>query len=212
MKLTFFSDTHNQHSLVKIGSGDVLVHCGDFTRKGSLDDVHSFAVFMAQQNFNHKIVIAGNHDFSFEDERRHHAESILKDNGIIYLNDSGVEIDGVHFWGSPIQPTFFDWAFNRERGAEIKRHWDLIPDGIDVLVTHGPPAKILDRCIDGSIVGCEDLLNTVKRVRPKIHVFGHIHESYGIVEIDGTKFINACSLDERYRFANQAVDVDFKKS
>ncbi|WMP16744.1 metallophosphatase domain-containing protein [Thiothrix lacustris] len=206
MKLTFISDTHSLHSLLTLGTGDVLVHCGDFTGRGSLEDTLAFAQFMAKQNFTHKIVIAGNHDWCFEDQRRQEAESILNDHGIIYLNDSGIVLDGVTFWGSPIQPEFNDWAFNRQRGAPIRQHWDRIPAETDVLITHGPAFGILDWCTHGARVGCEDLLEIIQRIQPKIHACGHIHESYGIREQGGTTFINACILNEYYRVVNLPIE------
>ena len=207
MKLTFISDTHSLHHHLALDSGDVLIHCGDFTGRGSLDDTADFAEFIAKQDFAHKIVIAGNHERCFEDERRQDAEAILKDAGIVYLNDSGIEISGVKFWGSPIQPAFFDWAFNRQRGEDIRWHWDLIPDDTDVLLTHGPAFGILDWCTHGERVGCEDLLEAIQRIKPKIHAFGHIHESYGMRETDSTVFVNACNLDERYQIKNPPIEL-----
>jgi Icc-related predicted phosphoesterase len=188
--------------------GDVLVHCGDFTRRGSLEDVQSFADFMRAQDYQYKIVIAGNHDFSFEDHRSSQAEKILTDAGLIYLNDSGIEINGLKIWGSPVQPEFFDWAFNRKRGEDIKRHWDLIPNDTDILLTHGPPFGILDRCTHGASVGCEDLLAAVKKLGPKVHAFGHIHEDYGLKEIEGIQFINASTLDEAYLIKNCPITIE----
>ena len=207
MKLTFISDTHSLHHQLALGSGDVLIHCGDFTGRGSLDDTEDFAEYMTKQDFAHKIVIAGNHERCFEDERRLDAEAILNDAGVIYLNDSGIEISGFKFWGSPIQPEFFDWAFNRQRGKDIRRHWDMIPEDVDVLLTHGPAFGILDWCIHGERVGCEDLLEVVQRIKPKIHAFGHIHESYGMRETDGIIFVNACNLDERYNIKNPPIEL-----
>lgn len=209
MKLTFISDTHSIHDeLPAIAPGDVLIHCGDFTGRGDIADTTAFAQFIAAQDFTHKIVIAGNHDWCFEDERRDEAEACLRDLGIIYLNDSGIELDGVKFWGSPIQPTFLNWAFNRERGAEIRRHWDLIPHDTDVLLTHGPAFGILDRCVDGAQVGCSDLLRAIQRIKPKIHACGHVHEAYGQLEQNGTVFVNACSLNEHYEVAFAPIVVD----
>lgn len=209
MKLTFISDTHSLHDrLPAIGAGDVLVHCGDFTGRGDLFDVENFAEFMMVQDFTHIIVIAGNHDWCFENEFREEAETCLRDSGLIYLNDSGVEIDGVKFWGSPVQPEFMNWAFNRRRGASIRHHWDKIPDGIDVLITHGPARGVLDRCENGFPAGCDDLLATIQRIKPSIHASGHIHEAYGVLEVDGMVFINACILDERYRVRNAPVEVE----
>ncbi len=91
MNLHFISDTHSHHQHLTLGSGDVLIHCGDFTRQGSLEDTEKFAHFMSKQAFDYKIVIAGNHDFCFEDERKKEAEHCFHDHGIIYLNDSGIE-------------------------------------------------------------------------------------------------------------------------
>jgi Icc-related predicted phosphoesterase len=208
MKLVLFSDTHRKHQKVQLGSGDLLIHCGDFTSRGDLKDVEDFASYMKKQDFGCKIVIAGNHDFCFEDERKVEAEKLLLDAGLIYLNDSGIEFSGFNIWGSPIQPYFHNWAFNRQRGEEIDRHWQMIPTDTDILITHGPPAGILDRCISGERVGCADLLKKVEAIRPKIHAFGHIHEDYGQLLKDGTLFVNACSLDLKYRVRNEPVVIE----
>ncbi|MCU0866457.1 MAG: metallophosphoesterase, partial [Planctomycetes bacterium] len=125
-----------------------------------------------------------------------------------YLEDSEVTVDGVRIWGSPWQPWFYDWAFNLERGPAIAAKWDRIPAGIDVLVTHGPPAGILDRTDQGDAVGCADLLAAVRRVRPKLHVFGHIHEAYGTLEQDGVRFVNASNCSVRYRPVQPPIVVD----
>jgi len=208
MKLTFISDTHSLHKNLALESGDVLIHCGDFTNKGSLEDTESFAHFMSVQDFKYKIVIAGNHDFCFEDDRKEAAEQYLADKDIIYLNDTGTTIEGLKFWGSPVQPEFFNWAFNRERGEDICKHWDLIPDDTDILLTHGPAFGILDRVFEGENVGCSDLLKKIKRIKPKIHAFGHIHEAYGVCDKDGTTFINACNVNRNYWLVNPPIVVE----
>lgn len=209
LTLTFFSDTHNSHRKIKFSNGDFLICCGDLTTRGELSQVEDFSKFISNLDFKNKIVIAGNHDFCFEDKRKDEAEQILKNNGITYLNDSGVEIAGIKFWGSPIQPWFHNWAFNRKRGIEIKKHWDLIPSDTDVLITHGPPNGILDLCASGDRVGCEDLLQTITKIKPKIHAFGHIHEGYGVTQIDSTLFVNACNLNERYMPAHDPIEIEY---
>ena len=141
MNLTFISDTHSRHNELTLGSGNMLIHCGDLSNKGSLEDVESFANYIAKQDFKYKIVIAGNHDFCFEDDRADKAERLLIEREIIYLNDSGIEIEGFKIWGSPVQPEFFNWAFNRDRGYDITQHWKLIPDDTDILV-HQPVQNI----------------------------------------------------------------------
>lgn len=199
MNLTFISDTHRKHNELSLPGGDILIHCGDFTDIGEFSDVKEFALFISKTNYKHKIVIAGNHDFAFENGYQNEAKKFLNDNGIIYLNDSGVTISGINFWGSPVQPEFFDWAFNRKRGADIKKHWDLIPDNTDILITHGPPFGILDVSSHGTHIGCYDLLDAVKRVKPKIHAFGHNHFGHGKILFNDTIFINASNLDEKYQ-------------
>ncbi|WP_020559270.1 metallophosphatase domain-containing protein [Thiofilum flexile] len=205
MQLTFISDTHGKHAFLTLKGGDALIHCGDFSTMGELDEIEDFAIFMGKQKFQHKIVIAGNHDWSLEDDRRMEAETLFKENGVIYLHDSGIDINGYHFWGSPIQPVFCHWAFNRPRGEVLQEHWLKIPDYTDVLITHTPPYGILDVCYDGVHVGCEALLVAVERVKPRIHAFGHIHEGYNTLEQEGTLFINACSLNEDYQFKNPPI-------
>jgi Icc-related predicted phosphoesterase len=116
-------------------------------------------------------------------------------------------IMGLQFWGSPVQPEFLNWAFNKKRGAEIKRYWDRIPAGIDVLVTHGPPQGILDKTEEGLLVGCEELIGAVHRVHPKVHIFGHIHEGYGHMRQDGILFVNASIMTERYQPLNKPITV-----
>lgn len=204
MKIVAISDSHGQHSSLKLPDGDLLLHAGDISSGGTRDQVLSFLDWFAQQDYEHKILIAGNHDFFFERASVQEIEELIPE-GIIYLDDSGVEIAGVKFWGSPVSPWFHNWAFNRNRGTEIKRHWDLIPEHTDVLITHGPPYGILDETVYRDVVGCEDLMLRVHQVNPQFHVFGHIHEAYGQLTKDGTTFINASVLDDQYELMHAAV-------
>jgi Icc-related predicted phosphoesterase len=202
MKLIALSDTHGLHSSLKIPDGDLLVYAGDQTLNGALDEVIDFNDFLGTLPHPHKIVIAGNHDFCFENDRIS-CEKILTN--CIYLQDQEVIIDGVKFYGSPWQPWFYDWAFNLERGPEIRAKWDLIPEGIDVLITHGPPYGNGDLTTRGDQAGCRDLLEVVERIKPGVHIFGHIHEGYGITSNGVTTFINASSCDHLYRSVNPPV-------
>jgi predicted phosphodiesterase len=210
MRIVCISDTHNQHDALSLPQGDVLIHAGDFCGLGRTPEIESFAAWLAKQPFAHKVVIAGNHDKLFE-----------KDNALAraclrrycpkahYLQDSGVEIDGVKFWGSPWQPEFCGWAFNLPRGPELARKWKAIPSDTHVLITHGPPYGILDLTSRGEHVGSEELMRELDlRLTPKVHVFGHIHEGYGTFTSRGTKFINACSCTEFYEPTNAPVVVD----
>lgn len=235
LKIVAISDTHNRHNQIKafldIDSfgeekeplgGDVLVHSGDATGRGETWEVRNFLEWMGKQDFVHKIYVPGNHDWACERQPAL-VEQYAKDNGVILLNDSGVEIEGIKFWGSPVQPWFYSWAFNRARDLneamfrqikEIKPHWDLIPEGTNVLITHGPPYEILDEVLTVSgesyavhnmmprYVGCVELLAAIKRIKPDIHIFGHIHCGYGEKHVDGTSFYNASICDEMYMPSN----------
>ena len=128
--------------------------------------------------------------------------------GVVYLEDEGVTLDGVTFWGSPVTPIFFDWAF-MHGPATISTYWDAIPDDTDVLITHGPPRGVMDRVLpDGEAVGCPRLRQELDtRLHPKLHVFGHVHEGYGKV-VDGTlTSVNASFLDHCYLPVNAPVVV-----
>ncbi len=204
MKFVAISDTHGKHESVLLPEGDVLIHAGDITRKGEINEVNSFLDWFAAQQFEYKIFIADNHDFFFERESEENIRKIIPA-GVTYLNNEGISINDIKIWGSPITPWFFDWAFNRHRGEAIKRYWDLIPFDTDVLVTHGPVFDILDITVRGQKVGCEDLLETVMQIKPKVHICGHIHEAYGIVDKAEVKFINASLLNEKYNRVNNPI-------
>lgn len=206
MKVVAISDTHMRHEDIDLPKGDLLIHAGDISSKGTKDEIVDFLSWFSNQPHQYKIFIAGNHDFMFE-RRGREIREYIPDN-IIYLQNSGTEINGIKFWGSPVQPEFYDWAFNVERGAKIKRYWDLIPVDTDVLITHGPPFGILDSSIRRKSQGCEELLIAVEKIKPKYHIFGHIHEGYGAYTNDITKFINASVLNEKYLYTNDPIVFD----
>ena len=118
-------------------------------------------------------------------------------------------IDGVKFYGSPWQPWFYDWAFKFERGPEIRAKWDLIPEDTDVLITHGPLFGIGDLTAHGDQAGCHDLLEVVEKIKPAIHIFGHIHEGYGVTSNGVTTFINASICDHLYQPVNPPIVYEY---
>lgn len=208
-RIVCLSDTHNFHDQIAVPDGDILIHAGDATGRGTIDEIVNFNRWFAALPHRHKIFVAGNHDWLFETSNRY-ARSLL-DASIHYLQDSSVEIEGLRFYGSPWQPRFFDWAFNLMRGAELAEKWKLIPDDTDVLITHGPPNGILDAVPRQYFIentGCEELRKKVEIFRPKLHVFGHIHCGYGREEKFGVRFVNAANCDEEYNPTNAPIVVD----
>ena len=213
MKIIAISDTHGQHHALKqLPAGDMLIHAGDISRNGKENQVLDFLYWFAKQDYQYKIFIAGNHDFFFEREDASYIQQLIPED-ILYLNDSGIEIEGLNIWGSPVQPWFYDWAFNRARGADIQQHWDLIPAQTDLLITHGPPMGILDATVRREHVGCAELMQTVEKIKPQAHVFGHIHEAYGRQQVNETTFINASVLNLHYQLTNAPVvfELESKK-
>jgi len=213
-KITFISDTHGKHEYLTskrmgniLGSGDILIHCGDVSNTGKSHEIKEFLDWFSNTDFTHKVFIAGNHDFGFQLVNTIAPEYIEK--GVHYLFDSSVEIDGIKIYGSPWQPQFYDWAFNLPRGEKLAEKWAKIPGNTDILITHGPAFRMLDHTIQGQMVGCEDLFNRIMDIKPKIHACGHIHWAYGQKSFNDVDFINAAVLNERYEHENKPVVINY---
>jgi predicted phosphodiesterase len=186
------ADTHGYHSKLVVPDGDILIHAGDLTEMGTRPQLEAARDWLKSLPHAHKVVIAGNHDFLFE-KQPEVARAIFSD--FIYLEDQEATVAGLRIWGSPWQPWFYSWAFNLHRGAPIDEKWRLIPEGLDILVTHGPPAGHGDRCYDGREVGCEDLLRHLGRTKPRFHLFGHIHEARGQWDVAGMRLCNVTTAE-----------------
>ena len=214
MKIVAISDTHERHHLLNMPAGDVLVHSGDITNRGGIPKLAAFADWLKIQPYKHKVVICGNHDFCFQNPNHDIAVNLLREAGAIYLQDSSVTIDGINFWGAPWQPWFYDWAFNLQRGPEIRQKWDLSPDETHVLITHGPPRGILDLVDEDNGYtkheGCNDLMNRIHQLSQlKLHVFGHLHYDGGKSQTrNGKIFINAAMADDGHNMGRQPVVVE----
>ena len=210
MKLCIISDTHTKHKFIGINNyeADVLIHCGDMTGNGGIMAITEFMTwFSGLDQFKHKICIAGNHDWLFE-RANLRAREVVPDN-VIYLEDEEVVIDGVKFYGTPVQKHFCNWAFNRHE-SKMAQHWAAIPDDTDVVITHSPPYMIGDLVpYQGEHHGSPSLYKEiVERVKPKVHCFGHIHEAYGLKELFGIKFVNASCLDGDYMAVNDPIIIE----
>ncbi|MFK8005555.1 MAG: metallophosphatase domain-containing protein [Saprospiraceae bacterium] len=177
MKYIAISDTHGCHRQLELPKGDVLLHAGDVCNQGNQEQVADFLVWMSELDFEHKILIRGNHDFDLENQVS--LLDIEMPKGVLQLDHSGFEINGHLIWGVPFP---LDWG---------NRTWDSIPQDTQILITHQPPYSILDLTPNFTSRGEKRLLEKVKQVQPKVHLFGHIHASYGKKEINNTIFLNA---------------------
>jgi predicted phosphodiesterase len=220
MRIVVISDTHGLHDRMThpVPEGDILIHAGDGTNVGRMNEVAAFGMWLRGLPHKTKIFVAGNHDWIFE-KNRFVAIQLLNQGlignerkpEIVYLEDSGTTVEGLKIYGSPWQPTFLDWAFNLNRGEAIKKKWDLIPEGLDILVTHGPPMGIHDQTapfLGSEHIGCEELMKAVERAKPKIHVFGHIHGGAGRTQYPNTLFVNASICTEAYKPTNEPIVID----
>lgn len=215
MRLVLMSDTHGQHRGLDVPEGDVLVHAGDICMsmhvpssrvlEKNVETLRDFDDWLGDLPHPHKVVIAGNHDFALQ--------YVEESRGVLrsarYLQDEGVAIGGLQFWGSPWQPHFGGWAFNAHRGEEIAQKWAKIPTSTDVLITHGPPQFHHD-WVGAENVGCADLLRKVHEVKPRLHVFGHIHHGYGQTQDSEALFCNAAVVNGKYQLTNDPIVVELE--
>ena len=208
MKIALFSDTHASHGQIRIPDADILLFAGDMTHCRTSLDVSDFNSFLKQLPHKHKIVIGGNHDHVLA---RHPQKARTLLSEAVYLLDESVDIEGITIHGSPWQPIFNDRAcdaFALPRGKALREKWDLISPGVDILVTHTPPAGILDQ--DGPVAhGCSDLTAAVIALQPKYHIFGHIHRHHGMVKNGATSFIN-CNVQGENGELRSALLLDYK--
>lgn len=211
MKIVVISDTHLRHVRypIDVPECDLLIHCGDALIQGSEEELRIFTPWFASLKAKHKTFIAGNHDWIFEKNNILARKLLPKD--VIYLQDDLVEIEGLKIYGSPWQPEFCEWAFNLKRGWPLRKKWEMIPAGIDILVTHGPPLGILDFSKFGDEhAGCADLRQELHRIKPKLHCFGHIHGDYGTAVWANTLFVNAAICDESYVASHPPIVVEME--
>jgi len=227
MLIDCISDLHG--SFPELPGGDLLIIAGDLTSNDTTMAWKNLFDWVEKQNYRKIVYIAGNHDGFLQqccnssesmDLWREFQDDDLKPNDRIeYLCDSSIEFEGLKIYGSPWTPEFGNWHFMLPRGEALRRKWDLIPLDTDILITHGPPWGILDKTVQFPSsnldhCGCSDLKEAVKRIKPKLHVFGHIHFSYGEDAdqwgLDGpiTKYVNASHMNEEYEPVNPPIRIE----
>lgn len=213
-RIVAFSDTHSYHRRVKIPDGDILICAGDITFTGELPVIEDFCRWMKELPHKYKVIIHGNHEVGHESGiKRKPGLDMLRNAGIIHLENSMVEIEGFKIYGSPIQPYFLGWEYNRRRGKEIADFWAKIPDDVNILITHGPVKNVLDEVPqeDGTVLheGCEDLARRISQLKDlRLSVCGHIHSGYGTLKKDNIIYVNAAICTNAYNPTNLPITID----
>lgn len=206
-RIIAISDIHGMYGDLDLPDGDILVCAGDMTNVGRITEIAEFGIWLDNQHGRYKdiIVIAGNHDFGFQNDKQ---VSVSLLGNVHYLEDSGIEVQGIKFWGSPYTPMFYNWAF-MDYDEELAKHWKLIPENTEFLITHGPPYSILDRNNKGQNCGSRSLYSRIKKLTDlRVHVYGHIHEGFGHEEIADVNFYNVAVLNSNYCLINKPTIID----
>ena len=201
MRILHLSDTHNLHRDLKdLPKADMIIHSGDISFSGEGKEVMDFIDWFTNLDYKYKIFIAGNHDFCLEEKDREIIQEFLPKN-CYYLDKSGVRIEDIHFWGLP----FF---FSDDISGMYDKSIEEIPSNTNILITHRPPFQILDRA-GKTHYGCTHLLEKVIDIKPKYHLFGHIHDSYGIYDNETTIFANSSIVNDDYKISNQPFVFEY---
>lgn len=208
------SDLHG--NFPTLDGGDLLIIAGDLTARGTEPEYFECFDWIHAQPYRKKILIAGNHDMQMQDENYSGPVGDVKES-FEYLCDSGTEFEGFKIWGSPWTLWFKGinphcTAFTVKTEEELAEKFQSIPSDVDILVTHSPPWNILDKTCRGKNVGCRYLAGALEYCfRPKLWVFGHVHEAYGVADFkEMTKLVNASLVDVNYKPVNKPIRVDLK--
>ena len=219
IRFVCLSDTHSQPLSPSIPPGDVLLFAGDFSNRGSPASISAFNSLLQSLPHTHKIVIAGNHDHSLDPTCWSSVKSISpyqyentepkKVTAGVYLENQGCEVFGYRIWGTPWIRSIRPGAFTVSTENELEPHYSQIPDSVDILLTHCPAHSILDTNSEGKSQGSTALLRLLHRLRPRVHVFGHIHESYGQYHPpDSWLSLNASTCSVKYEARNPPLVFD----
>ena len=205
MKIVCVADTHMEENKIDIPECDILIYAGDNDIR-TLNHLEQLNRWFYNQSAKHKICVGGNHDFYLEKLNYHMVCDIL--NNCNYLFNNSIKVEGLKIWGSPYSPLFNDWAFMRPDHG-LANIWAKIPEDTDIVVTHCPPYEILDKVeIGNRNVGSFSLLERIKKIKPKLHVFGHIHECYGIYKDTNTIYVNASQMTSTYQLENETIVIE----
>ena len=207
MKFTIISDTHGEHEKLGVMSGEVLIHCGDMFNMfgGNEDDFERIDDWFRRQNFDLILCVGGNHDFELQ-KRSNYVSNPFKN--AVFLGGASYEYEGVKFFGAPWVPDLYGQAFFIEN-SDLEDKWSEIPDNTDILITHTPPAGALDKSSTGLKLGCPYLAASIDIVAPRLHCFGHVHASSGILSKESTTYINASMVNHQYILIREPYEFQY---
>jgi len=212
VKVTSISDTHGLHRSVDIEKTDILLFAGDAMTSGyDYNNLLDFLDWFSSRPAKHKIMIAGNHCRYLENYPEKFEAIMLDYPSVVYLKDSFTIVEGLKIYGTPHSKVFFNWAFNSSE-AKLEELFDMIPMDTHILLSHAPQWGVLDELVDGKNVGEVTLHRIIKKMpNLKLHVFGHIHNSFGMIKPDKQHIsINASQVDEEYNITNFPITVKIK--
>lgn len=201
MIIDCISDIHGDEP--KLEGGDILIIAGDCTARDLPQEWQRFGGWVDKQDYKKKVIVAGNHDGYCETDP-YWCEGFIPNS--VYLQDTFATVLGVRIYGAPWTPLFCNWYFMLPP-SKLKEKWEMMPNDVDILITHGPPYGILDGN-NKRRFGDIALLERINIVKPKHHVFGHIHECGG-QEFNNstTHFHNVSNMNEDYELVRGATRI-----
>ena len=206
------SDVHNRYKDLVVPPCDLLISTGDYSFRGDISETRNFHKWLDEQPATYIISVMGNHELGVEKNFELHKVLALEQCPRVHFIEEGlIQIEDLKIWCSSYTPAFCDWAYNVYTDEDLKKHWDMIPEGIDILATHGPPYGMLDEVFCppsyAEHKGCRKLWDAVLRVKPKAHIFGHLHYHYGQKEFNGIKFYNIANCNDSYKIERQPTEI-----
>lgn len=230
VRIMCMSDTHTKHSDIpkeSIFPADIAIHAGDFTMYGKRSEVISFRDWFKQLPTQHKILIAGNHDLSFDEQMRDELKNVFVLRGyteppelskkeiycpeITYVEDSVVDLMGIKFYCSPRSPHINKFCFPTKLENKGKE-WAKIDNNFDVVVTHSPPSGVFDFDIRDGQFGDPYLALKIQECKTPLHIFGHTHCCTGSYRHGNTLYVNAAIVDINNNYNCPPLYVDLIKS
>lgn len=216
LDIACISDIHNNLvDAYSMPDADMLIIAGDATSRGTYSDFLIFKKNLETWSslYKYMIYVPGKHDIGIQDIERKIKDLLCEVPNVIILINSDVEVMGVTIWGSPNSKIDNNWAFTQKADA-LKSTYAAIPSGTDIIVTYAPAFEVLDEVYNyrsyNQNTGCRFVRETIVRVKPKLHVCGSAHDSYGHIQGNGIQFVNASLVNSEFLPRNRVQVVEIE--